>query len=110
MSVDLAHQMLLRARHGLRVQADASRLPVSDQAAAAVTIGDAPLFADEVVRVLAGDGVVLWINALGRDAPFYVSTDVLVSALRSASAGARWDAVDSEASWGSWAVLRRCRP
>ena len=83
---------------------------MSDQAAAAVTIGDAPLFADEVVRVLAADGVVLWINALGRDAPFYVSTDVLVSALRSASAGARWDAVDSEAPWGSWAVLRRCRP
>jgi SAM-dependent methyltransferase len=105
--VDIAWEMLVRALTGQRVQADAARLPIADGAAAVVVVGDAPLFATEVVRVLRADGVVVWVNALGHDAPFHVPTPMLVEALASASGGAAWDALESEALWGSWAVLRR---
>jgi SAM-dependent methyltransferase len=104
--VDLSWGMLARASSGWRVQADAARLPVADAAAAAVLIGDAPLFAAQTVRVLSADGVVVWVNALGRQAPFHVPTPLLLEALTSASGGS-WEAVQSEAYWGSWAVLRR---
>jgi SAM-dependent methyltransferase len=106
--VDLAWGMLARASSGWRVQADAARLPVADAAVAAVVIGHAPLFAAETVRVLAADGVVVWVNALGRQAPFHVPTSTLLEALTVVS-GAGWNAVESEAFWGSWAVLRRTR-
>jgi SAM-dependent methyltransferase len=106
--VDLSWGMLARASRGWRVQADAARLPVADAAVVAVVIADAPLFAAETVRVLATDGVVVWVNALGRQAPFHVPTPVLGEALAAAS-GVGWDAVESEALWGSWAVLRRTR-
>jgi SAM-dependent methyltransferase len=104
-AVDLSHEMLRRARQPWRVRADASRLPVGDARAAAVVVGDAPLFASEVVRVLRSDGVVVCSNALGDDAPFFVPTGVLVTALADAS-HRPWRAVCSEAGWGSWAVLR----
>jgi SAM-dependent methyltransferase len=104
--VDLSWGMLARGSSGWRVQADAARLPVADAAVAAVVIGDAPLFAAETVRVLAPDGVVVWVNALGRQAPFYLPTSIVVEALASA-AGIEWEALESEAFWGSWAVLRR---
>lgn len=105
-SLDLSPGMLERARGGPRVRADASLLPVRTASLAAVAIGDAPLFADEVVRVLAPNGAVLWSNALGRDAPYFVPTPVLLAALEQA-AGQQFRAVTSEALWGSWAVLSR---
>jgi SAM-dependent methyltransferase len=104
--VDLSAAMLRRGR-GLRVQADAARLPVPDGVAATVVIGDALLFAGEVVRALRFDGAVVWSNALGDGAPYHVPTPSLVTALSAASDGAAWDAVESQAGWGSWAVLRR---
>jgi SAM-dependent methyltransferase len=107
--VDLARGMLSRASAGWRIQADAARLPVAKAAVVAVVIGDAPLFALETVRVLRADGVVVWVNALGEEAPFYVQTSTVVDALTAAS-GTEWDGVESEAFWGSWAVLRRAAP
>ena len=86
--VDLSWEMLRRSRHGLRVRADAARLPVPEGVAVAVAVGDAPLFAAEVVRVLARDGVVVWSNALGRGAPLHVPTATLVAAMSAASGGA----------------------
>jgi SAM-dependent methyltransferase len=106
--VDLSWGMLAQASRGWRVQADAARIPVADGAVVAVVVGDAPLFAAEMARVLAADGVVVSVNALGRQAPFHVPTATLVDALAAAS-GVDWDAVESEAFWGSWAVLRRAR-
>lgn len=102
---DLSAGMLRRSSHPWRVRADASSLPVRDGVAAAVVIADAPLFALEVVRVLGPGGVVVWSNALGDGAPFHVPTRTLLEALWRAS-GHDWDAVQSEAGWGSWAVLR----
>jgi hypothetical protein len=66
-----------------------------------------PLFAGEVVRVLAADGVVVWSNALGVDAPHHVPIETVRSALERVSGGARWSAVTAHAGWGLWAVLRR---
>lgn len=104
--VDLTEAMLARSTGTWRVCADASRLPLPDAAVATVVIGDAPLFAAEVHRVLAPGGAVIWSNALGHDAPFHVPTEAVLEALSTAG-GADWDALQSAAGWGSWAVLRQ---
>jgi hypothetical protein len=103
--VDLSFGMLRLSRHGGRVQADAARLPLRDGIASAVVIGDGPLFAAEIARIMAGDATLVWSNALGTGAPFYLPTDVLLTAMTKAT-GRTWHAVQSEAHWGSWAVLR----
>jgi SAM-dependent methyltransferase len=108
--LDLSAAMLRHARHGLRIRGDAARLPLADRSVVAVVIGDAPLFAAEVLRVLVADGVVVWSNALGPGAPFHVPTGTLVAALSAADGGRPWAAVTSEAGWGSWAVLRPGEP
>lgn len=107
LGLDLTAEMLRRSPAHLRVVADASRLPLPDGAAAAVVLGDAPLFAGEVVRVLAATGVVVWSNALGADAPHHVPITTVLDALGRASPRAAWQAVTAEAGWGLWAVLRR---
>jgi SAM-dependent methyltransferase len=104
-ALDLSPGMLARAQSGARIRADASRLPLIGARAAAVVICDGPLFAAEVVRVLAPGAPLVWSNALGRGAPFHLPTETLVTALADAS-GHPWRAVQSEAHWGSWAVLR----
>ena len=104
-ALDLSPGMLARAKTGARIRADASRLPLIGGRAAAVVICDGPLFAAEVVRVLAPGAPLVWSNALGRGAPFYLPTETLAAALADAS-GQPWRVVQSEAHWGSWAVLR----
>ena len=104
--LDLSPDMLARSRARDRVRADASGLPVADGRCAAVVLADAPLFAAEVVRVLAADGVVVWSNALGTDAPHHVPVPAVLDALAQAS-GVAWSAVTADAGWGLWAVLRR---
>jgi hypothetical protein len=44
---------------------------------AAVIIGDGPLFATEVARVMAAGAVLVWSNALGDGAPFFVPAEIL---------------------------------
>jgi SAM-dependent methyltransferase len=104
--LDLSWEMLRRGPARRRVLADAAAPPVAGGSAAAVVLADAPLFAAEVVRVLAADGVVVWSNALGIDAPHHVPVATVLAALRRAS-GTPWAAVTAEAGWGLWAVLRR---
>jgi len=106
-SLDLSWEMLRRSPARWRVLADAARLPLPDGQAAAVVLGDVPLFAPEVVRVLSADGLVVWSNALGVDAPHHVPIDAVEAALARASGGARWSALTAEAGWGLWAVFRR---
>jgi SAM-dependent methyltransferase len=105
LAVDLSEGMLGRSAARHKVRADASRLPLADGCANAVVIGDGPLFAAEVARVMADGAVLVWSNALGTGAPFYLPTVVLVEAMTAAT-GRDWDATESEAYWGSWAVLR----
>jgi methyltransferase family protein len=104
-AVDLSFGMLQQSGHGQRIQADASRLPLADAIASAVVIGDGPLFAAEITRVMAQDATLVWSNALGKDAPFYLPTAILLDAMTSVS-GRTWNAVESEAHWGSWVVLQ----
>lgn len=103
-AVDLSGGMLAHSAASCRIQADAARLPLADGCAAAVVIGDGPLFAAEAARVMAAGAVLVWSNALGDGAPFFVPVEVLTGVM-TAAAGHPWDAVHSQAHWGSWAVL-----
>lgn len=105
-SLDLTPEMMRRSTARWRLIADASRLPLPAGTAAAVVLGDVPLFAAEVVRVLAPDGVVVWSNALGTGAPHHVPVDTVLAALDDA-APTPFTAVTAEAGWGLWAVFRR---
>jgi len=105
--LDLSMQMLRRQRHGRQVQGDASSLPLADASFDVVVVGDGPLFAAEIVRVLRDVGTVIWSNALGSGAPYHLKTSVICDALASASPTANWTGVESEALWGSWVVLHR---
>ncbi len=109
-SVDLSAEMPRRAGSARRARVDASALPFATGAFAAVVIGDGPLFAAEVIRVLEPEGVLVWSNALGRGAPYFVETELLLDALGTTTPARSWEAVGSEASWGSWVVLRRAGP
>jgi hypothetical protein len=104
-AVDLSGGMLALSAASGRVQADAARLPLASCCVAAIVIGDGPLFAAEAARVMAAGAVLVWSNALGDGAPFFVPVEVLAEAMTAAT-GRRWDAVHSQAHWGSWAVLR----
>lgn len=110
LAIDLSHGMLRRgaakgpaAVH--RVQADAARLPLPGGSVAAVIIGDGPLFAPELARIMTAGAVLVWSNALGADAPFHVKAPVLLQTMTAAT-GRTWRAVTSEAWWGSWVILR----
>jgi SAM-dependent methyltransferase len=108
-AVDLSRGMLSRSAERHRVQADAARLPLADGSADAVVVGDGPLFAAEAGRIMAEGAVLVWANALGRGAPFFVPTEILIEAMTAATS-LPWDAVESQAHWGSWAVLRPGSP
>ncbi len=104
-AVDLSYRMLTRSAAAHRIQADAAHLPLASRSVDAVIIGDGPLFAAEVARIMTQDAVLVWSNALGREAPFFLPTE-LVAQVMTAATGRVWDAIESEAHWGSWAVLR----
>jgi SAM-dependent methyltransferase len=106
-SLDLTWEMVRRSPAAWRINADAARLPVADGSAAAVVVADVPLFAEEIVRILGPDGVVVWSNALGTESPHHVPVEVVAAALHRAEPHVGWDAVTAEAGWGLWAVLRR---
>jgi hypothetical protein len=68
-----------------------------------VVIGDGPLFAAEAVRVMAAGAALVWSNALGGSALFFVPVKVMAQATATAT-GHGWYAVHSQAHWGNWAV------
>ena len=105
--LDLSMQMLMRQHHGRQIQGDASNLPFDDGAFNVVVIGDGPLFAAEVARVLSDTGTVIWTNALGSGAPYFLKTSILCDAFTLAAPHAGWSVTESEALWGSWVVLHR---
>jgi ubiquinone/menaquinone biosynthesis C-methylase UbiE len=104
-AVDLSFGMLSRSTQPCRIQADASLLPLADGCADAVVLGDGPLFAAEVARVLVDGGPLIVSNALGDGAPFRVPAEELVEAMVSATSRP-WNALQSEAHWGIWTILR----
>lgn len=105
-SLDLSAAMLAASpRSSRRVRADASRLPVPDAAAAVVVLVNMFLFPAEIARVLAPEGVLVWVNTLGDATPIHLPAPDVVAALPGS-----WDAVAAEAGWGTWATLRRAAP
>ena len=90
---------------GHRVLADGSRLPMASNRADAVVLVNCFLFPDEVDRVLAPDGVVVWVNSSGAETPIHLPPEDVVAALPGA-----WDGVQATAGMGIWSVLWRAEP
>ena len=105
--LDLTDAMLRRASAPWRIMADAARLPLRNAQVGAAVLADVPLFAEELVRVLRPEGVIVWSNALGADAPHHVPVETIVAALNRATTQDAWSAVTAHAGWGLWAVFRR---
>lgn len=103
-ALDIADEMLRRFAEPRAsvVLGDASCLPFAPRCADAVVLVNAFLFPSEVDRVLASDGVLIWVNTLAEDTPIHLPADDVVAALPGS-----WHAVTSDAGWGSWAVVRR---
>lgn len=102
LAVDLSLAMLkfAPARPAYRVQGDGSRLPVQDSSAASIVLVNAFLFPDEVARVIAPGGSLVWVNSSGEETPIYLSADDLVSRLPG-----EWTGTASRAGVGTWCVL-----
>lgn len=100
-SVDISAEMLRNApaRPAARVQGDASNLPVADRSIDVLVLANAFLFPAEVERVLASDGVVLWINSRGTGTPIHLLAAEVDEALPGA-----WTGVASTAGWGTWSA------
>lgn len=104
LAVDLSIEMLRLAagEPGLRVLADGSRLPVANGSVDAVVLINMLLFPDEVDRVLAPGGCVVWVNSSGESTPIHLPPDDVVAAL-----AGEWTGVAGRAGVGLWTVLRR---
>lgn len=105
-AADLSLEMLVRApaAAGARVRADAGSAPFRTGAIDTAVLVNAFLFPHEIDRLLAPDGVLVWVNTAGDLTPIHLTTDDVVRALPGA-----WDGVESAAGWGTWSVLRRAR-
>jgi len=86
------------------VRADASALPLPDSCAEVVVMLNMLLFPEEVDRILAPGGAIVWVNTGGEATPIHLTAEELVEALPG-----WWDAVASRAGTGTWAVARRRR-
>jgi hypothetical protein len=53
-------------------------------------------------RVLSPRGALVWVNTAGALTPIHLSAAEVVDAMPG-----DWDAVASDAGWGTWAVLTR---
>jgi ubiquinone/menaquinone biosynthesis C-methylase UbiE len=105
-SLDLSPQMLrLATLKGRQIQSDASALPLRTCSAAVVALINMFLFPAEVSRVLADDGVLLWVSTNGDQTPIYLPPAEVVSALPGT-----WEGITSEAGWGTWVTARRIGP
>jgi SAM-dependent methyltransferase len=102
-TVDLAAEMLANAPDDApRVRADAATLPFPDGAFDSVLAINMLLFPDEVDRILAPAGALVWVNTLGDRTPIHLPPADVVGALPGS-----WEAVTARAGTGFWAVVRR---
>ena len=68
------------------------RLPIHDAAADAVILINMFLFPDEVERVLAPQGLVVWVNSSGEHTPIHLSPEEVAQQLPGA-----WNGVKARA-------------
>jgi ubiquinone/menaquinone biosynthesis C-methylase UbiE len=104
LALDLSLDMLRLAPTGPahRVRADGAVLPLRDASASAIVLINAFLFPAEVDRVLAPEGLLVWVNSSGEQTPIYLPADDLVARLPGA-----WHGIASRAGEGTWCVLQR---
>ena len=104
LATEVAIEMLRLAPPGIghRLLADGARLPLADAAADAVVLVNCFLFPQEVDRVLAPAGVVVWVNSSGTETPIHLPSEDVVAALPG-----DWRGVQSNAGAGTWCVVRR---
>ncbi|MGZ6896837.1 MAG: class I SAM-dependent methyltransferase [Acidimicrobiia bacterium] len=102
-SLDLSYEMLrLAPAGGRQIQSDAASLPLRSGSAAVVALVNMFLFPAEIARVLADDGVVLWVSTNGDQTPIHLPAADVLEALPGT-----WDGVTAQAGWGSWLAARR---
>jgi SAM-dependent methyltransferase len=102
-SLDLSAEMLALAPPTVpRVRADSSALPVATGSVAVIALINMFLFPAEVDRVLAPDGVLVWVSTIGDATPIYLPPADVLAALPG-----EWDGVTADAGWGTWLTARR---
>ena len=104
LALDLSGEMLRRLKPawGHRVRADASRLPLPKGSAETLVLMNMLLFPDEVARVLAAQGALVWVNSRGDQTPIHLSAEEVARALPG-----NWSGTAAQAGAGLWCVLRR---
>lgn len=104
LAVEISPEMLRRSpvAPAHRVLADGAALPVADASLAAVVLMNAFLFGPECARVLAPDGVVVWVNSRGSLTPIHLPAQAVVDSLPG-----RWQAVASQTGPATWCVASR---
>jgi SAM-dependent methyltransferase len=104
-SLDLSREMLrLGSSPGHQIQSDASALPLRTGSASVVALVNMFLFPAEISRVLADDGVLLWVSTNGEETPIYLPPADVLRALPPT-----WEGVTAQAGWGTWLTARRVR-
>ena len=100
-TLDLSTEMMVRVPAGaaLRVQGDGSNLPFADGALDALILVNMFLFPLEADRVVAPDGVVVWVNSRGPDTPIHLPAADVERALPG-----DWTGVAAQAGWGTWST------
>jgi hypothetical protein len=102
-SLDLSLEMLRHASlPDRRLQSDAAALPIWAGSASVVALVNMFLFPAEVARVLADDGVLVWVSTNGDGTPIYLPPADVVRALPG-----EWEGVTAAAGWGVWCTARR---
>jgi hypothetical protein len=103
-TIDLSWEMIRLVPDGpaLPVQGDGSRLPLADGSVDALVLVNMFLFPAEADRVLAPEGMVVWVNSRGPETPIHLTAAEVDDALPG-----HWDGVASRAGWGTWSVHRR---
>lgn len=103
-ATDLAAEMLANAPGDIapRVRADASRLPYRTGQFDGILMVNMLLFPDEVARVLAPAGRLLWVNTLGDNTPIHLPAEDVAAALPGS-----WSGVTARSGMGFWASLGR---
>jgi SAM-dependent methyltransferase len=102
-SLDLSLEMLrLAPGSGPQLQSDASVLPLRSGSAAVLALVNMYLFPTEIARVLADDGVLLFVSTGGDRTPIYLAPADVMHALPG-----EWSGITAHAGWGTWLTARR---
>lgn len=101
---DLSREMLRRLdpAWGHRVRADGAMLPLADASVEVLVLMNMLLFPQEVDRILAPGGAVVWVNSRGTRTPIHLPPEDVAAALPG-----YWEGHAAQAGQGLWCVLRR---